>query len=198
MRRALKAEDLPFFPNLEILSYTKENGYTKDYLVVQRRSFISCLVVIDNNFGVFVQQYRPVIDKTTCEVPMGKLEPNESPLQALERELQEECHLFIGEKPHIKVKNSSQEKHIDFTSISIEALGYIYPSPGFSYLRNYQFIIKLSSEKNNFMEQLEGYSLFSTEEGLEVFIKPLTKDILNKLCGISQHYLLEFFCGSKN
>jgi ADP-ribose pyrophosphatase len=46
--------------------------------------------LLDNNEVIFVRQYRYPLKKFILEIPAGKLEPNEDPLEAAKRELREE------------------------------------------------------------------------------------------------------------
>jgi ADP-ribose pyrophosphatase len=51
------------------------------------------LVVLDGDELVAVRQTRPGAPEPTLELPSGKLEPGETPVQAAVRELAEECGL---------------------------------------------------------------------------------------------------------
>lgn len=51
------------------------------------------LVVVDGGELVLVRQTRPGSQSRTLELPSGKLEPGETPLEAAARELAEECGL---------------------------------------------------------------------------------------------------------
>lgn len=64
----------------------------KDYLrdIIRHPGGVGILVVIDHKI-LLVQQMRPAIDQVTLEIPAGKLEYGEDPLQAGLRELNEEA-----------------------------------------------------------------------------------------------------------
>ncbi|MCX6122118.1 MAG: NUDIX hydrolase [Ignavibacteriales bacterium] len=53
--------------------------------------------LLDNGDVILVRQYRYPLKKFILEVPAGKLEPNEDPLRAAQRELQEETG-YIADK----------------------------------------------------------------------------------------------------
>lgn len=72
----------------------------------------SCILGITNEGKVILeQQYRYAYDEVIYELPAGKLEPNEEPLEAAIREFEEET----GYHPN-----------------SMKALGQIYPSAGYT------------------------------------------------------------------
>ena len=60
---------------------------------------------------IFVNQFRYALGKVTLEVPAGKLEKGEDPLECGRRELEEET---------------------GFKASEFVSLGYLYPSPGFA------------------------------------------------------------------
>lgn len=70
---------------------------------------VSILAVRDGCI-YFVQQYRYAVGKMVTEIPAGLIDPGETPIEAAERELQEE----IGLKP----------RHLEYVCT-------IQPSPGF-------------------------------------------------------------------
>lgn len=78
---------------------------------VARHSGGACIIPVDERGNVYtVTQYRKPIDKNTIEIPAGKLEPGEDPLECAIRELKEEAGL---------------------TARKISSLGFIYPTPGY-------------------------------------------------------------------
>ncbi len=78
---------------------------------VARHSGGACIIPIDDDGNVYtVMQYRKPIEQNTIEIPAGKLEPGEDPLECAIRELKEEAGLEATE---------------------ITSLGFIYPTPGY-------------------------------------------------------------------
>lgn len=78
---------------------------------IVRHSGGACIVPIDFNGNVYmVNQFRKPYDRMLLEIPAGKLEPNEDPLECARRELTEETGL---------------------TAQNIEWLSTVYPSPGY-------------------------------------------------------------------
>lgn len=194
MKRPFTPEDIEKFPGIEVLSFTKQNGVVKEYLCFRRRDFISCFVVIDEALALFVRQFRPIIDRWTLEVPMGKIDSGESPRTALIRELREECRLNLAAQPFLTVRTAKGlEKNIAFTQAAIEEAGVTHPSPGFTDVQNFCFTAYLSTPNGDILRQLEGCTLLSEEIDIEPCALPLDKTLPEKVCGISRHYIYEHF-----
>ena len=71
-----------------------------------------CIVAVDSDGGVFVvRQFRYAYGREITEIPAGKLEAGEDPLDCAGRELSEETGC---------------------TAEKIESLGVIYPTPGYA------------------------------------------------------------------
>ncbi len=71
--------------------------------VIRHPGAVCVLPVTEDGNVIFVNQFRYALNKVTLEVPAGKLEPNEDPLEAGLRELSEETGLsaekvdFLGD-----------------------------------------------------------------------------------------------------
>ena len=79
-----------------------------------------CVAAVDENGTVaMVRQYRFPLNEHLLELPAGKLEPNEDPFEAAQRELSEETGL---------------------TADNWQSLGFLYTSPGFSTERLYLYL----------------------------------------------------------
>ena len=89
---------------------------------------------------LMVQQFRKAIEGETIEIPAGKLEGGEDPLECGKRELEEETGY----------------KAKEFIS-----LGYIYPSPGFTNEKTYIYLAKdlykgtVNPDEDEFLDILE-------------------------------------------
>ncbi|MDK2818440.1 MAG: hypothetical protein KFW21_03205 [Spirochaetota bacterium] len=195
MIRSFTPQDIPDFPNIKILSHTK-NKISKDYLLIERPPFISVFINIDNQYGIFIEQYRPIIDKITLEIPMGKIEKFDLSIEsALIRELQEECNLFLGEESSfllVKNINTKAIEKLSFTNCVITAETPNYLSPGFSTSQQYPFLISLSSSSKNISHIFDDYILFSQETDLKVHLKKLNQGLFYQLDGLSRYYLISF------
>jgi ADP-ribose pyrophosphatase len=69
-------------------SLTWPNGKPGDYYVLELPD-ACCIIAIQNNQLMTVTQYRLPIDKISTEMPMGRIEKNETPEQGAARELDE-------------------------------------------------------------------------------------------------------------
>ncbi|SDH08067.1 NUDIX domain-containing protein [Desulfosporosinus hippei] len=65
------------------------NGLVSTREVVRHPGAVGVIAVLDQEI-LLVRQYRYAIAQETLEIPAGKLDANESPLECAERELQEE------------------------------------------------------------------------------------------------------------
>lgn len=79
--------------------------------VVDHPGAIAVVPVLDDGRIVMVRQYRYPVDQVTLEIPAGKLDLNEDPLDCVVRELREET---------------------GYEAQKIEKLTSIYTAPGFS------------------------------------------------------------------
>lgn len=71
----------------------------------------SCVYCEKDNKVLLVKQFRYAFKEEIWEIPAGKLNPNEDPMETARRELEEECGVKTGK---------------------IEKLFDIYPSPGYT------------------------------------------------------------------
>lgn len=200
MVRKFTAGDIIHFPEVQILQHKRSNGTCKDYLIIKRKDFISCFVTIDNHFGIFVEQYRPIIKQKTLEVPMGKIEPSDlNRDHTVHRELAEEINLSLQACPYITAKNRKNGalSQLYFSEWKLEYLGFEYPSPGFSDYKNHRYILELMTIDRNFYQLTEKYDLFSQEPQLKVITRPLNEDLFDEICGITRHYLTDFLYRGK-
>lgn len=87
---------------------------------------VCILPIIDNNWTLFVRQYRRAVDSIHLEIPAGMIDVGESPAEAAARELREETGIVA-------------DNLID--------CGYIFASPGSTTEIMYLFIAFCSSGK---------------------------------------------------
>ncbi len=64
--------------------------------VVEHPGAVAVLAVNQNNEAILVRQHRQPAEEVLLEIPAGKLEPNEEPLECARRELVEEAGLNAG------------------------------------------------------------------------------------------------------
>ncbi|MDD2442145.1 MAG: NUDIX hydrolase [Clostridiaceae bacterium] len=96
--------------NVEVHAVTVADGQTARREIV-RHNGGACVLAIDGaGFVPMVTQYRKAFDRDMLEIPAGKLEPGEDPLDCARRELAEETGFCAGQIRH---------------------LATIYPSPGY-------------------------------------------------------------------
>lgn len=58
--------------------------------VVKHQDAVAVLMITDDDKAIFEEQWRTPIEKTTIEIPAGKVEPGEDFLETAKRELNEE------------------------------------------------------------------------------------------------------------
>lgn len=87
--------------------------------IVEHPGAVAIIAVNEKNEMIMIRQYRKSIDKVLLEIPAGKLEINEEPIESAKRELKEETG-YIADK--------------------IEYVMEFYTSPGFSNEKIYLFL----------------------------------------------------------
>ena len=111
---------------------------------------VGILPLIEENKIVLVRQYRFPAKKSLREIPAGKLEEREKPIEGAKRELLEETGYFT--------KN-------------LKKMAEFFVSPGYSTEYMYLFLAKnLKKRKQNFSEdeKIEKVKIFSLKEILEM------------------------------
>ncbi len=95
----------------------------------------ACIAALTNkNELLFVKQFRYPYKKAILELPAGKIDGEEEPLEAAKRELKEET-------------GTSSEQYI--------YLGEVYPSPGYTDEVIYLYACRIQSEGNNKLDEDE-------------------------------------------
>lgn len=106
-------------------------GKTAFREVVEHPGAVAILAVNENNEAILVRQHRQPAGGVLLEIPAGKLEPNEDPLECARRELVEETGLQAGKW---------------------RELTYFYTSPGFCDEKVYLYLaedLKKGSSKTS-------------------------------------------------
>lgn len=79
----------------------KPDGKRKTYEVLLHPGASACIPVDEDGNVYLVRQDRVAIGRETLEIPAGKLEPGEDPLEAAKRELEEETGLSADTWRHL-------------------------------------------------------------------------------------------------
>ena len=78
--------------------YELPNGQKSDYYIKEERYAAAIVALTKNNEVLMVKEFRPAQNKIMLGIPGGFIDPNETPEQAIARELLEET----GYQGHIK------------------------------------------------------------------------------------------------
>jgi len=103
--------------NLRRDKVTVENG-TSYREIIEHNGGAVCAAITDEGKIVMVRQYRKAVERVVLEVPAGKREADEEPLETIKRELREETGYSAG---HIELM-TAMEPSVGYTA---EVL-YIY------------------------------------------------------------------------
>ena len=97
------------------------DGSIRPREVVEHNGGVCVVAVDDDRYIYMVRQFRYAVRKMMLEIPAGKLEKGEDPLEAAKRELSEETGFTAGE----------------WTS-----LGHMYPTPGYCSEKLYVYLAR--------------------------------------------------------
>lgn len=95
-----------------------------------------CVLCVEDEKIVLVEQYRYALSKSTWEIPAGKLDPNETPENAAVRELAEETQLLAS---------------------GIELIYAFYSAPGFSNEKLYLYRALSTQPTNDYRPDADEY-----------------------------------------
>ncbi len=73
------------------------NGETSKREIVKHPGAVAVLAITEENKMVLVRQYRKALERVLVEIPAGKLEKGEAPIETAKRELEEETG-YVCEK----------------------------------------------------------------------------------------------------
>ena len=93
-----------------------------DFYVIERPRMIHVIAITENGKFVFEKQYRYAINRECLEICAGLVEPNETPLQAAQRELLEETGYAEG-KWQLLNEHAVDPSNMTEISYSFLALG---------------------------------------------------------------------------
>ena len=114
----------------------------KTFRVVEHPGASCAVPITPEGKIVLIRQFRPAIGEWIWEIPAGTLEPGESPEECMAREVVEE---------------------IGWEAESLESLGSIFTSPGFSNQRIHLFVARLSRHVGTRHEDTEKINVHEVE-----------------------------------
>ena len=155
---------------LQVEEVELPNGRKSTREIVRHPGAVGVIPFVDDETVVMVKQYRKPVEEYLIEIPAGKLERDENPLECAKRELEEET----GYRANLW-----------------EYLGFIYTSPGFSdekiHIYRARYLVKsgnLDKDEDEFLDlvylkldEVEGEIL----SGRIVDSKTLSAFYLNRL-----------------
>ena len=77
------------------------NGAVARREIVEHNGAVGMVPIADNGDLILVRQYRLPVERELLEIPAGRLEPGEEPLDCARRELQEEIGYFPNSLEHL-------------------------------------------------------------------------------------------------
>ena len=126
----------------------EENGFEIVREIVRHPGGAGCLPLFDDGQIALVKQYRHPARRELLEIPAGKIEPDETPMQCATRELEQETGFRAGQ---------------------IEKLAEFYSTPGFCEERLYVY---LATDLQQIEQNLDH------DEFVEVVYLPLTQAVM--------------------
>lgn len=89
------------FLKVDAVDIELPNGNRTEHEVIRHPGAV-CVIALDNEGRMLVvRQYRTALERMTVEVPAGKLDPGEDPVDAVRRELAEETGYAAGTVRHL-------------------------------------------------------------------------------------------------
>lgn len=133
------------------------NGSTSTREIIEHNGGVGVVAVNEKNEITLVKQYRKPYEEVIIEIPAGKLEKGEEPIDCAIRELEEETG------------NIAQE---------VQLLNIIYPSPGYSSEKLYIYFCKKMESGTVHLDEDENVETFEIpfEEAVEMIKNGQIKD----------------------
>jgi len=76
--------------SLAVEEHILPDGRSASFEIVRHPGGAAALPVFDDGTVLLIRQFRPAVGRSVLEIPAGKLDPGESPMECIRRELQEE------------------------------------------------------------------------------------------------------------
>lgn len=129
---------------VEVDEVLTPNGKTAKRELVRHPGAVAVLPLTEHNRLVVVEQFRKPLEKVIVEIPAGKLEQDEAPLQCAKRELREETgytadkwshlvsfytspgfadeeiHLYVAEHLHAGPKQTDEDEFVNVREITLD------------------------------------------------------------------------------
>lgn len=93
--------------DVECLEVKLPNGHVSRRDVIRHHGAVAIVALTESGKIALVRQYRTALDRVTVEIPAGKLEPGEDPLDCAKRELKEETGFVAGRIAYLTTIASS-------------------------------------------------------------------------------------------
>ena len=87
--------------HVQVDEVTLPDGGTSTREIVKHPGAVATLAITDEEKLILVRQFRKPLEKTTLELPAGKLDPGEAPEVCARRELEEETGYQAGKVEHL-------------------------------------------------------------------------------------------------
>lgn len=87
--------------SLEIDEVELPDGKTSKREIIKHPGAVAIIAITDDHKIVMVEQYRKALERSIVEIPAGKLEKGEEPLESAKRELEEETGYECEKMEHL-------------------------------------------------------------------------------------------------
>ena len=77
------------------------DGNTAKWDYIEHSGAAAVVPVLEDGRILLVRQYRNALDQETLEIPAGGIEPGETPLECVTREIEEETGFIAGKMTHL-------------------------------------------------------------------------------------------------
>ena len=88
--------------SLKVDEVSLPNGGTSNREIINHPGAVAVIALTEDNKLVLVEQYRKALERSIIEIPAGKLEKGEEPLETAKRELEEETGYAAGEMTYLQ------------------------------------------------------------------------------------------------